>query len=467
MLLIILVVGVVGFFLYDYLIGSLVEVTIEARDTEKKLAGTMDGKLFEGEGTSAIKSFSGSTTLSLRPGDYRVEWDTGSSEYEDPGTSSFRVSSESKDGRQIETTVFEKDIPVQLINFSFPSTLVVGQTAATATLTLENSSAQTQTIELVYDGDLDEKILDIATQPSTIIINPNATLPVTLSISVPTSTFVKNTKNGDSKKGTVRIKYTNESKGASYTLFKSLALDINPKTPQTFAVTANKLYTKTFTIRNNSGVDIPESVKADVQVKSAQENDIPNTQKWFSWNPSSPFTTPKKSESIPIVLNILAPSNVLSDTITGEIKLYTGFWSQIVPFTLNLTEALVELKVTLDTTSGLKKYALQKDLVTGQYESKNALLKLENMGGLPIDNILMDVSTCPEYIKQLDSGFFLDLKLPEKGKTGSSATTTLQITAPPSALPGGEQNCLLQISYLNPKNGDAVQMDPITVQIET
>lgn len=464
---VIVVLGIIGFFVYDHFIGSLVEVNIEARDTEGKIVGGIDGRVFEGSSNSPLKTFSGSTTLSLRPGDYRVEWDASSTDYENPEDTLITVSPENKADGQTEKAVVEKDIPVTITNLAFPTALVVGQNAATGTLTLENKSTKAQTVELVYEGDFDSKILDIVTQPSALTLNANQVLPITLSISVPQTSVVKNIKNGDTKKGTIRIKYTTNGKGASYTLFKAFTLDVNPKSPQTFAVTANKLFSKTFTIRNPASVDSPESVKADVQIKSALENDFGQIATWFSWNPSSPFNAPKKSESIPVVFNIMAPTTAVSDTITGEIKIYTGFWTQTIPFTLNLTEALVDLKITLDGSTGVKKYTLNKDAVSGLYESKNALLKLENGGGLPIDNVLMDVGTCGEYIKQLDPEFFLDLTLAEKGKTGNSKTTTLQITAPVSALPGAEQNCLIQVSYLDPKNGDVVQKDPITVQIAT
>lgn len=464
---VVLVLGIVGFFVYDYFIGSLVDVSIEARDTEGKIISSVQGRLFEGTSNSPIKTFAGSTTLSLRPGEYRVEWDAGSTEYENPEDSLITVDAINKETGQEEKAVVEKNIPVTITNLSFPSALVVGQTAATGTLTLENKSTKAQTIELVYSGDFDPKILEIATQPATLTLNPSQTLPVTLSISVPSTTAVKNASNGDTKKGTVRVMYTTNSKGASYTLFKSFALDVNPKTPQTFAVTANKLFTKTFTIRNPGKVDSPETVKVDVQIKSTQENDFTQVAGWFSWNPSPPFSAPKKSESIPVVLNIMAPTTAVTDTITGELKIFTGFWTQTVPFTLNLTEALVDLKITLDGSTGVKSYKLLKDSVTGQYDAKNALLKIENTGGLAIDSILMDVGTCTEYIKQLDTEFFIGLELEAKGANGSSKTTTLQITAPLSALPGNTQNCLVQISYLDPKTGDVIQKDPLTVQIET
>jgi hypothetical protein len=464
---IVVVLGIVGFFVYDFFIGSLVEVSIEARDTEGKIVSSVEGQLFEGSSNSPIKTFGGTTTLSLRPGEYRVEWDAGSTEYENPEDTLITVESINKESGQVEKAIVEQNIPVTITNLSFPSALVVGQEAASGTITLENKSTKAQTIELAYDGDFSPKILDIATQPAVLTLNPNQVLSVALSISVPSTTSVKNTTSGDVKKGNVRVKYTSNSKGASYTLFKSFALDVNPKTPQTFAVSANKLFTKTFTIRNPGKVDSPETVKADVQIKSALENDFTQVSGWFSWNPSPPFNAPKKSESIPVVLNIMAPTTATTDTITGELKIFTGFWTQTIPFTLNLTEALVDLRITLDASPGIKTYKIVKDSTTGQYDAKNALLKIENTGVLEIDSILMDVGNCGEYIKQLDTEFFLGLTLAEKGKNGASKTTTLQITAPVSALPGNTQNCLLQISYLDPKTGDVIQKDPITVQIET
>ena len=105
--------------------------------------------------------------------------------------------------------------------------------------------------------------------------------------------------------------------------------------------------------------------------------------------------------------------------------------------------------------------------MTGLYETKNALLKLENTGALPIENILLETGGCDDYVKLLDTTFFFDLTLNEKGKTGSTKTTTLQITAPQTALPGRTQNYLVQLSYLDPKTGDVAQNEPINVVVET
>lgn len=466
MIVLILVVGTIGFFVYDFFVGSLVNTTLELRDTEGRLLSEVSGKVYEGSSSGAIKTFQGTTTLALRPGNYRVEWDLSDTDYEDQGAVPFTVDPANKEAGQEEQTVVEKPIPVNLTNLAFPSALVAGQTHATATLTLENKSTQVQEVELVFEGDFDPKILTITTQPSTISLNPNASLIVALSINVPSNVSVKNTKNGDTKNGKVRIKYTTSGKSAGFTLFKSLSLDVNPKTPQVLKATANQLTSKTFTIRNAASVDSPETVKAEVTVNSAQNNDAAEAQKWFGFNPTPPLPAPKKGESIPIVLQVNAPAIALSDTITGEIKFFTGFWSQVIPFTLTLTEAPVELKVTLDGTNTLKKYTISKD-ATGLWEAKNAVLKLENGGGLAIENILLDVGDCGEYIKPLDPDFFANLTLAEKGKAQSSKSTTLQITAPLTQIPGNTQNCLIEVSYLDPKNGDVGQANPISVQIDT
>ncbi|MEK6902113.1 MAG: hypothetical protein AABX02_00800, partial [archaeon] len=296
--------------------------------------------------------------------------------------------------------------------------------------------------------------------------NPNSSTTVTLSINGPSTINVKNTKNGDSKNGKVRIKYTLSSKSAGFTLFKSLALDVNPKSPQTYSANANELKNVTFTVKNSASVDSPEPVKVEILVKTAQNNDVADAQGWFAFNPTPPLPAPKKGVPVSEVLQINAPATALSDTITGEIKFYTGFWSQVIPFTLKLEEAPVDLKATLDGSSSLKIYSIEKE-ETGQWEAKNAVLKIENKGGLAIDNILMDVGDCAEYIKPLAPDFFASLTLAEGGKAGSSKTTTLQITAPGTHIPGNTRNCLILISYLDPKNGDVGELPAISVQIDT
>ena len=79
-ILVVLVVAVVGFFIYDYFVGSLVNTTIRITDTENKTLGVLDARLFEGSSTTPITTFSGTHTASLRPGEYRVEVNAGGSE---------------------------------------------------------------------------------------------------------------------------------------------------------------------------------------------------------------------------------------------------------------------------------------------------------------------------------------------------------------------------------------------------
>ncbi len=461
---IILVLGIVGFFVYDYMIGSLVKVTLSVNDTEGRGIGTLDARLFEGTATSPMKTFTDSITIDLRPGDYRVEVDTQGSEYTDAGEYSFTVSSEDKKNGLDEKIVIEKDIDVKIESVNIPTVLVAGQQGAKGTVTLRFGTGQQEPVELVFEDAYEA--MDVSVQPSIISGSPGSTIIVNVLISTPTTIKVSNTKTGDNKTGNVRVKYTNEGKKIPFTLFKTFSLDVTPKTPQTFSATANKLFSKTFTIKNNAGADLSEGVRAEVTIKSAQENSPSEIAPWFTWSPTQPFSALKKGESVPVQMQLMADSSAVSDTITGEIKFYTGFWSLVIPFTLNLTEAKVELKATIDSAPLTKTYSISKD-VTGLYETKNALLKLENTGALPIENILLETGGCDDYVKLLDTTFFFDLTLNEKGKTGSTKTTTLQITAPQTALPGSTQNCLVQLSYLDPKTGDVAQNEPINVVVET
>ncbi len=463
-LIIILIVGVAGFFLYDYLIGSLVKTTLSTSDTEGKTLGIIDAQLFEGTSSSPMKTFAGTITLDLRPGEYRIEYDVANTEYADPGVYTFTISPEDKESGHEEDVALEKDFDVRIENVNLPATLVAGQQGAQGTVTVQFGPAQEEPVELVFEGAYEA--FDVATQPSIISGSPGTTIPVSVFITIPSTTKVTNTKTGDSKTGSVRVKYTNVEKNAPFTLFKTFALDVNPKTPQTFTASADKLFTKTFTIKNNAGADLSERIQAEVTIKSTQENSAGEIAQWFTWSPSAPFEPLAKGASVLAQMQLMAPASANTDTITGEIRFFTGFWSQLIPFTLNLSEAKVELKATIDSAALTKTYTIAKDAL-GSYEVKNALLKLENAGALPIENILFETGGCDDYIKLLDTTFFFDLILAEKGKTGSTKTTTLQITAPQTALPASTQNCLVQLSYLDPKTGDVAQNEPINVVVQT
>ncbi len=458
---IIAIVAGVAFFGYDYFVGSLVKTTIEARNTEGQLLNDVTGSLFEGSSTSALQSFSGSTTLDLRPGTYRVEWDVDGTPYDDPGPENFTIE-KSETREQTQKTELEEELGVSVSAAIFPSILVVGKTAK-GSVTLQNDTSTGKTVELAFDKDL--KIFDITPEQSSISVPPNGKTMVTLTIVPKVGTVVKNKKSGDTKNGEIRVKFTREGRSIQTLLFDKFDFDVSGLTG-TWSAKSTQLSEKTITIRNTNAIDSPEKINAEIFIDSAQNNPKADIMKWFQWNLSPPFEPVEKGQTLSVGLQVNAPATADSDTVTGRVKFSTSFWEKTLPFTLKMEGVGIQVVATLDNLT-TKKFSIKKD-ASGLYQFQTATLKIENKSPLPIESILYALEDCStEYISPVDDAFFTGLSLAEKGKPGAIKSTTLKINAPSTALPGAEQFCKLQLTFLNPKTGDAQNMDPVTAEIDT
>jgi hypothetical protein len=461
---VILLVLIMGYFGYDYFIGSLVKVTIETKDTENKLLTSIPATLYEGDSQNVVKTFNGSLTMELRAGEYRIEYDTSGTKYEDPGVQYISVSSENKDSGQKKKVELEQNLGIEILNVQFPTTLVAGQTTRNAHVALENTSSKTKEAELVFEDGLE--LFNITTNPSTISIPGGTTSTIQLTVDVPSTVKIVDTRDGDEKDGKIRVKYTGESKGTSFILYKKFEFSVSPSTSTTIKANANELEEKRFTIKNKGPTASSEAIEVKISLRDSQNNNLNTVEKWFTWNIDPPFGPLGEDESIQAGMQFLAPVTADSDTITGEVRFYTSFWEKIVPFTIELKESEVEIEATLDN-SAKKKYNLSKDEF-GQYESKTATLKIENKGELDIETILYDLDNCDEsYIQLVDPTFFPLYTIGANGKSNDTKSTQAIISAPFTALPGEEQFCQIRLTYLDPKSGDVAQIDPITVQINT
>ncbi|MDZ4256876.1 MAG: hypothetical protein U1C71_04660 [archaeon] len=429
------------------------------------LLSGVQGQLYSGNDPNPIQTFSGTITIDLRPGDYRVEWETGGTAYRNRGVDYFTIDAGSKESGHVERGVFEQSIGVELLSLEFPSVMVAGQQDGRAQVVLTNTTNQAQTIELVFEEAL--ALFVITTQSSPITIGPNTSESVTLLMNVPSTVPIKDTRSGDAKKARVRVKYTKSAKTADFTLFKSFDFSVSPSTNVAFTARANELVAKRYAIRNRGNADAGEKIQTLITIKGSPANDSGDITSWFSWSIDPPFGPLAKGETFSVDLRFNAPLTALNDTIEGEVTFSTSFWEQIVPFTISLSASKVEVVATVDGSTN-KTFNLTQNSASGQWDSRTATLKVENKGELPIETILYTLDGCTEqHISLVDSSFFPIQNLNESGKTGSSKSTTLLVSAPATQLPDTETFCQIRLTFLDPKTGDISTVDPVLVRIAT
>ncbi len=462
------VVGLVVFFAYDYFIGSQVKVTISARDTEGKILATMPGSLFESGGSNAIQRFDGSTTIGLRPGTYRVEWDSEGSDFAaiEP-EEIFIEKPTSGSAEQEEKTIFSKDLDVSISQLNFPTTIVRGQQGAKGKFTLKNNSTKGQSIELVLEGGLAPFKDDITFNPGTFSIPSKGMLEVNFSLDVSDTLPITNKTAGDKKSGSIRIKYTQEKENVDFTQFNDFKFDVSPTQTITLNSKADELKSTRFTLRNRSTNDSSEKIDAEIIISQSDgTNPTSEIPTWFSWSIDRPFKALAKNETISPELRFRAPITAAKDLIIGKVRFFTSFWESESPITINLAEAVIDVTATLDSAKN-KNYTLRRDTVNPTiYQFQTATLKIENKSGFPISTILYQLSSgCEEFISLISPEFFPVRDLPEKGKPNSTQSTQIKINAPSTTLPGTEKTCEIQLTYEDPRTQEPTNLAPIVVQI--
>ena len=157
-----------------------------------------------------------------------------------------------------------------------------------------------------------------------------------------------------------------------------------------------------------------------------------------------------------------------SDVIQGQVRFFTSFWEQIVPFTVNLSEAAIDIVATIDSVKN-KTYTLRKDTANPAiYQFQTATLKIENKSTFPILAVLYELSDgCDEYISLISTGFFPLQNIPERGKAGAIQSTQVKISAPSTALPGAEKICEIKLTYEDPRTNEPADLPALVVQINT
>lgn len=393
----IVVIAAIGWFAYDYFIGSMLPVTLSVKDTEGKLLNESSIKVFAEGQTQPVFEDSGlsSYDMKLKPGNYRYEATAPGYEAK---KSTFPVSAERDENNKLipnePNATLAKGFDVEIQNFeqNFPKKLFAGG-KATFSVQLKNQANSAATVELVSEGDIAGMV-----ESGPITLPANTTQEVQLEISVPAGTTVKNIKTGDKKSAALRVKYTAKKSQGDFVLFPNPALEIKVDEAN-FGAKAGEKDSDEISIKNGNDFAIDELVLT-IEITSAIDNSTGEARQWFQFTEVANQPNPQEItiSSIPAnatvtkELQVIVPTTAQKETgIKGNVVLSAPYLSEPIKetLTLNVTAgAEFGISATLSPTSPV---GIEWSETLGKYEEKMLDLKIKNTGKLALKNIVFAV----------------------------------------------------------------------------
>ncbi len=440
-IIVLIVIAAAGYLAYQYFIGSIKEVQFSVMNTENELLDEAGIRIYESSGREPVAELSDGGTAKLRHGNYRYE--AVAPEYR-TSSGSFEVSAESSGTIEIK---LRKDIRVNLQVADFPEQLVQGQGNIEALVTLKNSAEMPAEVELVLEGALEG--LGARLSPGNLVVPASGTSSSVLTVDVPKDAAVKDSANGDLKKGSVRVKYTNTKEDVSFTLFKRPELQATPASINFGTLEAGVIgqgaSIKTIQIKNKSRAFNVGEVKAQIEIKSMQytANSEEEVLDWFLWSTKIDSIEAGKSASANLIVTV--PVEALSDFISGNVLLSTEYWDAEIPFNMEVSGA--EIAVSISATNSGK--VSLKILEADYYESKDVVLTITNKSSVALElfTIVNPSDGCSSAWIGSDS--ISKNTIPMLAPNGKEQTT-ITVSAPVNAPVDEAQKCRIRIGYTTP-----------------
>jgi hypothetical protein len=337
--------------------------------------------------------------------------------------------------KAFKSTIKSVEFPVQ----AFLGTTVEG------TVTLSNRGSKNESVELVFEGDWK----DAVTGPTAPVLVPSGQdVPVRFSVSFDASTKIKNAKTGDSKKGTVRIRYSKAAaKTAEFTLLPAPALTVSPLTLSKSNVASGSQNVQVGTIKVTSNSDFAVPALSITVV-----TEDPSMHSWFSLSKTQLGPFAKRSDSDSVIVYVSPPASETDLSIAGSSKivLSSEVFTKEIPLQVGVTKTVVALKPSLSTGTA----AVQVAKTADGYEVKhNVEFRLNNSGDVALSNV--DVVISPLICK---SGGWVDFDSAtthfDSIDPRATAVVKVRVSAPQTAESGDSQTCTLRAAFDNPVTGD-------------
>jgi len=459
---IIAVIGAIGWFVYDYFIGSFLTVDISVQNLESK--PVRDNSIEVTETSSGTSAFEGdglaNYSVRLRRGDYTITVRADGYDTE-PASVTFNEETKSK------TVKLKKDIDVEIVALDMPGQLFANQ-AFDIVVTLENKSKNSEELELKYDGDFEK--FDCRAVDKPILIGGKQTADYNVRCAVPSKTGREGATSGDEQEGKVGVMYTLESKDIEFELFPEpkISMDDSVKFSNMHPV-ENKKTSKEFEVNNRAKFPV-HNIRLRIEITSAEKNDPGEVIKWVSFLHSQEEdkseiligevrARDKHDETIEVNIPIDAKEETIYGSIVMEAPFLEDPWRSDLEIEIQGgAEALIE--VNFENRQGI-------NFKDGKPQDELDTIRVSNEGDLKVENIDLGVSSsdCTSswlYFTSTSSIPYLD----PKGGAIPSKEVSITVTAPTLAKVDDYVACVIWVSYQHPITGSIIQQEAGVMEIK-
>lgn len=451
----VLLIAILGFFAYDFLIGSVKQVSFSVKDSEGNPINASI-KIFSEKGEE-LQRTTANQQIQLKTGNYKIDIIA-------PEFKSIRAREIQITANEQKLIVLEKDLDFE-ISGTLPEIFFTGQETA-ITLTIKNNETTEEQANLVLEGDA-EKTMEIEySKPIALIPGDNQ---IEATIKVDKDAEGKDT--GENKTIAIRIEGLTNKKAkieAKYSLIKfderKLTVKFGTSDKADFREQdAGKTVSNTIKVENKNDFEIND-IQIEVEITSTEFSDKEEVKKWFEFSPSNILNVSKQNTgTITIILKIPEtmefPQGKETETIKGVIYVRTSFYEKQLPLDLKVNKQKTGITIAgIQATYNPR----EKD---GEYPIETGYIEIKNTGEVLLENfqVLVECNSKNESWLKIGAGQ-TETEFDSLVKK-TSKKIPFVITVPTGTPKNTIVYCKIGAIYFEPNN--TMQQQELQVQIVT
>lgn len=435
---ILIIILVVGLFLYDFFIGSYRSVDISVKDTEDRIISGATLRIYDAGRNNVLFEIYGSGIVSLKDGTYPIA--VAASGYIQPSRNEINVS-----GSGSISIVLEKDMDVMLSG-DLPTSLIIGE-ERNVDVVVTNNEAEVQQVQLVFSGGCGGNYMDVSYEVPISVAPGSKTVSLNLR--------VKPDLDEQEKNCTIRIKGLNNDDAKiegkiNFIEFDSSRIKVSRTTVSFGRVSAGEVVEKSIKLTNNNRNFVMEDVKLRVEISQAQNNTESEVQSWFNFSPSDTIDSieygTSNAKTVNVVLSV--PSIALVDTIVGTVVIETTYWRKELAIDLDIEAGEVELEIM-----GIQDaYNIDYEPAAGGYEEFTDQLELKNRGEMTLTGITIVSPPGQFFCDTITEWITINTTEYDSIAPGETKTTPYLISVP-NTIPANETRfCEIMVRFNDPIN---------------
>lgn len=449
----------IGWFLYDYFIGSILTVPISVVDLEGKVIKDSHITVLEAGSNTTVFEESGLPTyqIKLRRGLYTVRAEAGGYKSE---SKQFEFGTADLRGK----LKLEKDMDLKIKEIQMPAQLFANQNFDIV-VKIENEGKEREEFEFGYEDEFEE--YNCSAVEERMVIQGKEIKDFNANCTVPSATGLKSTTRGDERKGTVYIKFIDESETKKFMLYPG------PRVTFSSEVELDRLHPienpkekGEFTIQNRSRFELYD-VELSIEVSSAKKNNLEEVKNWVS------FTNASKKHPREILIGIINARDKHTEpveiTIPSDAKQEKIFGSIIVEAPFLESEVRKGLVIEIRESAEINLSVDLDDYISigfdeGKPENEVKSITLENKGDMSIENIDL-------YKKNFDEctdswlAFETSTSIPEL-KPGETKEVFVNASTPNLAEVNENVRCIIAYSYAHPLTSEIMEREAGIIQVK-